>query len=195
MFDFLDAVLNTQTLAAFFSAVAAIATILTFAMPYVSGDKLGSRMKYLSKERQKMRERERARLAKGQRVELRQSPKAFMLDVVEKLNLRRALESEDTKDKLAMAGLRGQSPLVAYLFVRLALPIAFFLAAVFYVFVLGKFSQHPMTIKLLIALGAAYAGFFAPNLYISNRISKRQTDIQKAFPDALDLMLICVESG
>ena len=195
MFDFLDAVLNTQTLAAFFSAVAAIATILTFAMPYVSGDKLGSRMKYLSKERQKMRERERARLAKGQRVELRQSPKAFMLDVVEKLNLRRALESEDTKDKLAMAGLRGQSPLVAYLFVRLALPIAFFLAAVFYVFVLGKLSQHPMTIKMLIALGAAYAGFFAPNLYISNRISKRQSEIQKAFPDALDLMLICVESG
>ncbi|MGE0230363.1 MAG: type II secretion system F family protein [Flavobacteriaceae bacterium] len=195
MFEFLDSVLTTQTLAAFFAAVAAIATILTLAMPYVSGDRLGSRMKYVSKERQKMRERERARLAKGQRVELRQSPKAFMLEVVEKLNLRRALESEDTKDKLAMAGLRGQSPLVAYLFVRLALPIAFFLAALFYVFVLGNLSQHPITIKMLVALGAAYAGFFAPNLYISNRTSKRQTEIQRAFPDALDLMLICVESG
>ena len=44
-------------------------------------------------------------------------------------------------------------------------------------------------------MGAAYAGFFAPNIYIANKIQKRQQDIRLAFPDALDLLLICVESG
>ncbi|MEM9106403.1 MAG: type II secretion system F family protein, partial [Pseudomonadota bacterium] len=42
---------------------------------------------------------------------------------------------------------------------------------------------------------AAYLGFFAPNIYISNRIGKRQKSIRNAWPDALDLLLICVESG
>jgi tight adherence protein C len=41
----------------------------------------------------------------------------------------------------------------------------------------------------------AYVGFYAPILYVSNRSSKRKASIQRAWPDALDLLLICVESG
>jgi tight adherence protein C len=49
--------------------------------------------------------------------------------------------------------------------------------------------------KLLAAFGAALFGFFLPDLFVSNAISKRQQSIMRGFPDALDLMLICVESG
>eukprot|EP01037_Dinobryon_pediforme_P032619 gene32619-37653_t len=47
----------------------------------------------------------------------------------------------------------------------------------------------------MFAVFAAAFGLYLPNLYISNAISKRQLSIRRAWPDALDLLLICVESG
>ncbi len=48
---------------------------------------------------------------------------------------------------------------------------------------------------LLIGIPAAAMGFFLPELWLQGRISKRQTDVRKALPDALDLLTICVEAG
>ena len=50
-------------------------------------------------------------------------------------------------------------------------------------------------VKIGICLAAAYAGMQAPYFFLKNRIAKRQLSIKRAFPDALDLLLICVESG
>ena len=60
---------------------------------------------------------------------------------------------------------------------------------------LGGLAEQPPLIKLFVCIVVAYAGFYAPELYVSNRASKRKQSIQMAWPDALDLMLICVESG
>ncbi len=49
--------------------------------------------------------------------------------------------------------------------------------------------------KASIVLGATYLGVKAPELFLTNTITKRQSSMRLAFPDALDLMLICVESG
>jgi tight adherence protein C len=114
---------------------------------------------------------------------------------VERLDLRRLLADESTMAKLRMAGFRGQNPLTKFLFFRLVLPFVGLALAVTYVFVLGGFAQQPPLIKLFICIIAAYAGFYAPVLYVSNRATKRKQSIQAAWPDALDLMLICVESG
>jgi tight adherence protein C len=69
-----------------------------------------------------------------------------------------------------------------------------FAAAVFYLFVLGE-TAYPPLIKLLIALGAAFVGSYLPTIFIQNLTQKRQTAIKLVFPDALDLLLICVQSG
>jgi tight adherence protein C len=50
-------------------------------------------------------------------------------------------------------------------------------------------------IKVAISIGAAYFGMLSPNLFLRNQIQRRQASIKRAFPDALDLLLICVESG
>ena len=50
-------------------------------------------------------------------------------------------------------------------------------------------------LKLAISIGAAYFGMHSPNLFLKNKIQRRQLSIKRAFPDALDLLLICVESG
>ena len=49
--------------------------------------------------------------------------------------------------------------------------------------------------KILAALSAAVFGYYLPDIFVSNRIQQRQSSIMRAFPDSLDLMLICVESG
>jgi len=73
-------------------------------------------------------------------------------------------------------------------------PVVLFLGAVVYVFLITHM-EKPMTIKIGICLGAAYLGLQAPMLFLRNAISKRQLSIKRAFPDALDLLLICIESG
>jgi tight adherence protein C len=52
-----------------------------------------------------------------------------------------------------------------------------------------------MAAQLVIYVGAASAGYFFPMLWLSHAISKRKEKIQDAFPDALDLMVVCVEAG
>jgi tight adherence protein C len=95
---------------------------------------------------------------------------------------------------LLQAGYRGQAPYVTYLFFRMVMPVAMLLASLFYVFVVVKLDQ-PTMIKIGISIGAAYFGMLSPNLFLKNRIQRRQVSIKRAFPDALDLLLICIESG
>jgi tight adherence protein C len=176
------------------AAVAAIATVLTLAMPLLSTDALSRRMKAVSVEREKIRQRERERMARGEKVSLRQSPKQYMARVVERFNLTKWLAQEAAREKLVQAGFRGQAPYVAFLFFRMVTPAVLLLFSLFYLFVVVEWDQ-PATVKIGLCLGAAYAGMHLPLVYLKNRIAKRQLSIKRAFPDALDLLLICVESG
>jgi tight adherence protein C len=196
MFDYIRTnITNPQFLFAVFAAIAVFATVLTATSFLVERDRLGARIKAVALEREKIRARERARLAQEQkRVSLRNEAKPYMQRIVDRFNLKKALADEGTNNRLRMAGYRGQAPLVIFLFARLVLPLAFFAPAVFYMFFVSHWDQ-PNAIKFLVCLGAAYAGFYAPNLYVSNVIAKRQASIRRAWPDALDLLLICVESG
>src|SRR6202043_1214007 len=81
-----------------------------------------------------------------------------------------------------------------FLFFRLVTPIVLFIAAVLYVFVISHLEKS-IPIKIGICIGAAYLGLQAPMLFLKNAIKKRQLSIKRAFPDALDLLLICIESG
>ena len=188
--------MGVKQLTALLAAVAAVATVLTLAMPVLSPNVLDKRMKSVALEREKIRQRERERLARGEKekVALRSSPKQYMQRVVERFNLNKWLAQEAAREKLVQAGFRGQAPYVAFLFFRLITPVVTFAVAVFYVFLVLQL-DYPVTIKLGVCLGVAYAGMQAPYFFLKNRIAKRQLSIKRAFPDALDLLLICVESG
>jgi tight adherence protein C len=178
-------------------SVAVFATIFTL-MPALGGDQLKSRMKSVALERDELRAKQRARLAAEsdrRRKGLREEQSTGMKNIVERLDLRRALVDENTLNKMRMAGFRGQNPLTRFLFFRLVLPFVGFALAAVYLFVLGGLAEQPALVKLFVCIVVAYGGFYAPVLYVSNRATKRKQSIQKAWPDALDLMLICVESG
>ncbi len=195
MLDFVINALNTQTMTMVFAAVAAAATVLTLAMPLLSADSLGRRMKAVAVEREKIRARERERVAQEkQKVSLRQSPKQYIQAIVDRFNLTKWVGQEEARLKLVQAGYRGQAPYVTYLFFRMVTPAAAFVFAVFYLFVVLDFNQ-PNSVKLGLCIAAAYAGMHMPLMLLKSKIQKRQVSIKRAFPDTLDLLLICVESG
>ena len=176
------------------AAIAAAATAYTLVMPLLAGQDLSKRMKAVANERERIRARERERLSKTEKVSLRQTPKQIVSKVVEDFNLGKWLAQEAAREKLTMAGYRGQAPYVTFLFARLVTPIVLFIATVLYVFLISHLQQS-FPIKIGICIGAAYLGLQAPMLFLKNAISKRQLSIKRAFPDALDLLLICIESG
>ena len=189
----IDKIHDTKFLSMLFAAVAAMATVLTLAMPLLTADNLQKRMKSVAIERDKIRQRERERLARGDKVTLRTSPKQYMKTVVDQFNLNKWVGQEEARTMLIQAGHRGQGPYVAFLFFRLVTPLVALVLTLFYAFVLD--AEQPGTIKVLMCLAAAYGGMQAPKLFLKNTIQRRQLSIKRAFPDALDLLLICVESG
>src|ERR1700676_1618025 len=176
------------------AAIAASATAYTLIMPLFAGEGLEKRMKAVASERERIRQRERDRLPKTEKVSLRQTPKQLVSRVVEDFNLGKWLAQEAARDKLTQAGYRGQAPYITFLFFRLVTPIVMFLAAVLYVFVISHMEKS-VPIKIGICGAVAYAALQAPMLFLKNAISTRTLSIKRAFPDALDLLLICVESG
>ncbi len=195
MLDLLMDSINVQTLTMVFAAIAATATVITLAIPLVFADTLGKRMRAVSVERERIRQRERERLAQSQqKVSLRQSPKQSIQAIVNQFNLKKWVGQEEARSKLVQAGYRGQAPYVTYLFFRMVTPALMLLFAMFYVFVLVKLNQ-PTIVKIGICIAAAYVGMQLPLLFLKNRIARRQLSIKRAFPDTLDLLLICVESG
>jgi tight adherence protein C len=176
------------------AAVAVGATVLTLAMPLLANDSLGERMNAVALEREKLRVRERERMSRGDKKGLRQSPRQYMKTVVDKFNLTEWLGQETARAKLVQAGFRGHSPYVVFLFFRLIMPIVMLVGALVYLFVLTKLDLSPL-IKVGICLGATFIGMQVPYLFLKNKIQHRQLSIRRAFPDALDLLLICVESG
>jgi tight adherence protein C len=195
MLDFLYAVFeNKRLMAMVFAAVAAGATVITLAMPLLGGDALEKRMAAVATEREKIRQRERERLARGEKASLRTSPKEYMQTVVEKFKLSEWVGQEAVRAKLVEAGFRGQGPYIVFLFFRMVAPAGMLFASLTYVFLIVQL-DIAWTLKLGICIGATYLGINLPNLFIKNRIQRRQASINRAFPDALDLLLICVESG
>jgi tight adherence protein C len=176
------------------AAIAASATAYTLIMPLFAGENLSKRMKAVANERERIRQRERERLGKTEKVSLRQTPKQLVSKVVDDFNLTKWLAQESALEKLVMAGYRGHAPYVTFLFARAVAPIVMFTGSVLYVFVISHLEKS-MPVKIGICVACAYGGLQAPMLFLKNAISKRQLQIKRAFPDALDLLLICIESG
>ncbi|MGC8534521.1 MAG: type II secretion system F family protein [Rhizomicrobium sp.] len=184
---------NLQFVVTAVTAVLAFATIVTIGIPLMERNVLAARMKSVAERRDELRARHHAALRKGKRG-LRSEPVSFMKSTVERLKLSRIMESHSTRDKLIRAGYRGQAPLIAFMFFRFVMPFIVFAVSLLYLFVLLHLTWSTSE-KLVASFLAAGFGFYLPDLFVTNKIQRRQESIMRAFPDALDLLLICVESG
>jgi tight adherence protein C len=193
--EILDQLLKGDNLAQLLAAFSAVATVLTIAMPFLTPDTLQRRMKAVAIERDRIRVRERERLAKANRVNLRgQEQKAFIRDIVNAFRLSEWFGIEDAKAKLAEAGYRGAAAETTFIFFRAVMPVILLGAGTGYLFFIEDFGLS-LYIRFAAVIGLTYIGVKTPEIYVDNVAAKRRESIRRAFPDALDLLLICVEAG
>ncbi|MDP8916574.1 MAG: type II secretion system F family protein [Pseudomonadota bacterium] len=177
-------------------AVGAFATMTALFGPMFGGNRLEGRLKSLASRREELRKRSRQAIAAAHAGggALRQSDESFARKIVERFQLQKLLADPKVAEKMAQAGYRGPKPISRFYFARLVLPFAFCGLAAFYLYVISPMKMGG-NFKLLLTTGALVLGYYAPNIFITNQASKRLESIVQAWPDALDLLLICVESG
>lgn len=199
----IEALMTRDFLIAALAAVSAAAVVFTLGFSFLGrgGTNMKQRIKRVALEREKMRAEEMARLRGrgGEQPEQnrsirRASGKQYVQNIVERFSLQKAFADENTGEALARAGLRGQGALNAYVFARFVTPFFLFVIAFLYL-QFTVFSDKPAYLNAMYAVFIGLVGAYLPTLWLRNRTTKRQQSVRRAWPDALDLMLLCVEAG
>ena len=186
---------DPDNILAAFVAVVCFATIVSIATPMFNRSNLETRLKSVSTRREELRRKSREALAsKGGQSSLRHLDEGLYKKVVDRLQLSRLLEDPKVVEKLAQAGFRGPRPVSTFYFFRFVLPFVFGTVVAIYLFLINDFGLPTMQ-RIALSVGGLTLGYYAPNIFISNVAQKRRESVVGAFPDALDLLLICVESG
>lgn len=95
--------------------------------------------------------------------------------------------------KLELAGNPGKMD--PTMFLSLQFIVAFLFGGILILaFTLGE-AKIPLGQRMLFTIGGILLGFYFPQLWLTSKIQKRQKEVRKAMPDALDLLTICVEAG
>ncbi|MFQ5784595.1 MAG: type II secretion system F family protein [Alphaproteobacteria bacterium] len=189
----MEAITNPQTVILFLASAATFITVIAIGLPYLERDPLSSRLKAVAKRREELSLQLQQRSQK-KRPMLRDAHVGAMKAVLERLKMQNLMGSPALRIKMSQAGFRGQSPAITFAFTRLLMPPVFAIVAAIVLFAGSKFEMGA-NLKIVIVLGAGVVGFYLPNVILQNIIQKRQQLLTKSFPDALDLLVICVEAG
>lgn len=174
------------------AALAAFASVLAVSLPLLMRDRLTRRLKAVVSRRHELSKAQIANF-QGRRKAEPPSRVALMRAVVHRLNLQSLLEGKELKARLAQAGWRSQSAPLTYIFSRVALPVL--LLAIGLLYATTLFAHLTFQMRALILVVAMMAGAYLPSIIVTNAIQKRQFALARAFPDALDLIVICVDAG
>lgn len=197
----MDHIFTRDFMIAALAAISAAAVVFTFGFSILGrgGVSMKQRIKRVALEREKLRAEEMARLRGSQQDNAKGSirrvgSREYVTSIVNRFSLQKMFADENTVDALARAGYRGQGPLNTYVFARFVTPFVTFVLAFGYLS-LTVFADKPLYLNALYALFIGLVGAYLPTLLLKNRTIKRQQSIKRAWPDALDLMLLCVEAG
>lgn len=170
----------------FFTAfTASFTALLAIILPYFQIEDTRERLHL----RSSMNRREQTGRKNNQKLRARISR------IVDRLDLKAKLADEKTYASLRAAGFRGDNPVYLFLFMRLMLPIAGLIIVSIVAITTNLLEGRGTMTKILVFLLGGYAGFYAPILYVKQITKNRMASIRAAWPDALDLAIICVEAG
>ena len=190
----ITSLLQVETMITLLVALAAFGTVLTIVTPLIEGDRLKSRIKGVTEERDRLRQQQKAMLI-GSENRLREKPKAgAFMQLVDALNLRKVFEGEASRELLRQAGYRTEKHLVTFLALRVIVPLIVGVVVFIYTSTIFADKVSPSMRIAATMIGLVF-GFYLPNIGLKNLIHRRQASIKRAWSDALDLLLICVESG
>ncbi|MBT5374241.1 MAG: type II secretion system F family protein [Rhodospirillaceae bacterium] len=189
-FDAANMIVWLASLAGFLSVVA-------IGIPFMQKDQRASRLKALNKQREELGRRQMDSLAtqsSARRHQKKPGRTELFKKILKLLRLEDMLTSESLKTTINQAGFRGQSVLVSYVIARIAGTALAGIGA-FFVVTFWEDFPYPFYVRIGIIALSAVVGFYLPKIIISNFAQKRQQEMNRAFPDTLDLLVICVESG
>jgi tight adherence protein C len=191
----LETITNPDNIILTVAMIGAFLTIFMLGAPLLVNDQGASRLKQVAKRREELQAAAVAQHDRPQASQIRLNQgKSLIRIMTEKLRLVNPAQGDKMRMFMARAGLRGQAPIYTYAFFRFIGPIILGILAAVYLFVLAKTNLSYLNRGLLV-VAAMLIGFFMPYILVKNMISKRQQAITRQFPDALDLMVICVEAG
>jgi len=104
-------------------------------------------------------------------------------------------EMSAAKLKMVQAGYRGKNAVRTFHALQFALGLFFLVLGVSYAIyssVTGEIGTQKLVLSVVIPAGV---GYYLPKYWVQRRLQSRQQEIQNGFPDALDMMLVCVEAG
>lgn len=153
---------------------------------------MAARLKALALRRQGLRDEMLSTRRRG--AERRAEHVHLMRRVIDKLSLLRSGVTVSATAKLEQAGWRSRDALIAFLFLKLVLPIGAGIFALVTISLLNVYGLEPLA-RVTASLAVVLLFAYAPDLVIKNATDKRRHKLTKSVPDALDLMVICTESG
>jgi tight adherence protein C len=186
--------LNLQTLIILLAAVASFGAIVAFTLPYLQTDQRAARREAVTKRREELSEQQRALYQQKSARNLRSAQVSNWKRIIGALRLQNMVDSKMVRQRIVQAGHRGQVPVMVFAVAHIVAPLALMVFSALFVFGPGG-SDMAIATKILSILGAGVVGFLMPTVIVSNMITKRQLGLMRAMPDALDLLVICVESG
>ena len=97
--------------------------------------------------------------------------------------------------KMLRAGYRGKNSVRTFHFAQFALGIGFLILGLIYAMILSAQSEVGMQSMIMYTMVPGGVGYYLPQYWVTRRAQSRQNEIISGFPDALDMMLVCVEAG
>ncbi len=196
LLDIIYSVLDDpRRLAPVIAAISAVATVTALSWPLLDAQSRRQRMaRAIGSERYL---RERAAEARNKNMDevisLRHAaPRRLYTTIVERLNLGKLLQNPQTRALVHQAGYRGPAAVIKVTAMRVLLGLGLGAVAAFYGTLVFKVA---LPLHAAIVATAAFVGWYLPVILLKNQFQKRQKEITRSWPDAMDLLLICVESG
>jgi len=176
------------------SFVGAFATVLALGLPFLRTDGRAARLKAISKAREEYSREQRLTLdARRARWKPKRSV-TLLQAIVDRFNLEKLIAPKGLKIKLLQGGYRQPYAPKVYVGLRVLLALGAAAGAFFYLNIVLDGQLEPMQ-RLIVLFGAPVVGFYLPAILLANAAARRRQQMTLAFPDALDLLVICVEAG
>ncbi|QQG36978.1 MAG: type II secretion system F family protein [Micavibrio aeruginosavorus] len=183
--------IGNETLVIFVSAVAAMLSFIAVVLPLLNRNQKKEHFQSVIERRRKdLFAQTRAEIAQKGVKTLTASESVAASFKVKKMM---GEMGEKVRGQMLMAGIRSPTAPMKYMIARIVLP--FFAMGVAMIFISAAEEPPGKIVILLILLVSVLVGYFLPRILLKNMIVKRAQEINLAFSDALDLMLICVQGG
>jgi tight adherence protein C len=175
------------------SAIAAALSFAAFAFPFLQRSEKKEHYKsVIEKKRKALFEASKESLNKGEQKT--QSAKDSVASFY-KLQTLAGGYGEKVRETLLQAGMRSNSAPIKYIMAQILVPIFLMIFAMIILSGVEEKKELSSLVKMSILLGSAFFGFMLPRILVKNTAIKRMEEINLTFPDALDMMLICVQGG